>query len=390
MSGQGARPSLLRRLRWLAQGIRMRLRERSPTTLLKYAEVALLGRRASTWCYNFPSHVLVELTTRCNLRCVWCNQADDDWRERHGDREFDYEAFLRLLPQLKGAKVIQLYNIGEPLMYPRIFEAIAEARKVIPHVRITTNGTLLTEEKSRQLAQAGLTQLNVSIDGTDRATFERVRGIPLEKIERNLDAFCRLTKIPVQLWTVISEANLDSLERLPDYATRWPNARHLHFQMVNGFALTDRAGTPWVSSAERFDMFRERILARCDALGIESNIAHLKYYPPGTLARRRDGTCRALFTEQVSINHAGAITPCCGFSSFSLDEVLSKGFRAAWNGPAVRAWRRRMLDRDYGPYCENWCGFKKVRDADALDAPVAAGTIAAGTSSAGTAAAGRP
>jgi MoaA/NifB/PqqE/SkfB family radical SAM enzyme len=342
----------------------MRLQDRHFLALVKNAEIALLGRRASTYCYNFPSHIKIEVTTHCNLRCVWCNQADPEWLKKQGNRHFDHEAFLKLLPQLRGGRVLILNNIGEPLMYPHLFDAITAARKVVPQVRITTNAVLLNEERSRKLQEAGLTQINVSIDGTDPETFARVRGTSLTKIEQNLDEFCRLTNIPIHIWAVVSETNIRSLETLPDWATRFSNIEHLRFHLVGGFAYIENAKTPWVSSAEKFERFREKVLSRCEALGLETNLTHMSYYAPGVLKREHKGICQAPFTEQVSINREGSITPCCAMQSLSLEDVLSQGFRKAWNGPNMRRWRRMMLNQDYGPYCEDWCGFKKTRSQD--------------------------
>ena len=178
----------LKRLRRKVRGTLLRLEDRKLTSMLKLAEVRLLKKNAWTYCYNFPSHVLIELTAKCNLRCVWCQQSDADWRKRNWS-QMELDDVRRVLPSLEGAKVLLLYNIGEPLVYKGIFEAIREARKYIPQVRITTNGVLLTREKSQQLEDVGLTQLNVSIDSPDPEIFKRIRGTDLGKIVDNLKVF---------------------------------------------------------------------------------------------------------------------------------------------------------------------------------------------------------
>jgi len=56
-------------------------------------------------------------------------------------------------------------GIGEPLFHPRTVEWVAQAKAAGARVELITNGTLLTEKRSRQLIDAGLDLLWVSIDG---------------------------------------------------------------------------------------------------------------------------------------------------------------------------------------------------------------------------------
>ena len=207
-------------LYWKARlkALTMRMENRHPLEILKYIELRLLGRRASTYCLHHPSHVLVELTTKCNLRCRWCNQSKPEWRREYGNLELPFEAVEEIIPKLRGAKVILLYNIGEPLLYGRLFDAIQLAKRHIPHVRITTNAMLLDRDKARELKRAGLTRLHVSVDSPVPSVQETIRrGSKLSTIEKNIAEFA-FTGIPVHIWTVISDANAETLARLPDWA----------------------------------------------------------------------------------------------------------------------------------------------------------------------------
>ena len=52
---------------------------------------------------------------------------------------------------------------GEPLLHPRIFDIIRMAKKYGFHVTITTNGTLLNRTRARQIIEAGLDTIHVSL-----------------------------------------------------------------------------------------------------------------------------------------------------------------------------------------------------------------------------------
>ncbi|MEW6042310.1 MAG: radical SAM protein [Elusimicrobiota bacterium] len=349
---------LFNKIRKKINAILLRVEDRNFLTLIKLLEIKLLGKYASTYCYNFPSHVLIEVTTRCNLQCPWCQQSEPSFRKENYT-DIPFEKVLNMLPHLKGVNVLLLYNIGEPLLYPHLFEVIREAKKIIPQVRITTNGVLLTEENILKLKNAGLTQLNVSIDSPDPDIFFKIRGVELGRIRDNIEHFCNLTDIPLHIWSVISNQTVHSLKMLPEFAASLKNCRQLYFQLVRGFQLNDKAGMPIALTEHQFNDLKQTILEKCTIYGLRSNLEYIRFYPPGFFNKEAKGICPALFTTLIAINNRGYINPCCSYRSKSLDSVIEIGFKEAWNGAKVRKWRRLMLEQKYPEFCSNWCGYLK-------------------------------
>jgi len=339
----------------------IRTQNRHILELVKFAELETLGRFASTYCYHHPSHVQIELTTRCNLRCQWCNQSNAAWQEKFGNRDMPFELFEKIIHQLKGSRVVLLYNIGEPLLYKNLFKAIRLARNYIPEVRITSNTTMLTEEKARQLEEAGLTCLNVSIDSPRPELMKKIRGVDLGQVEEKLTMFGRTCSIPIETWTVISQANVEDLKGLPDWASRFPAIKGLYFQLQNGVEQGHRIGLPALNSKEQFKELQEIVGGRCESLGLKTNIRSLPYYSEGFHHKAAHGICKAPFTQLVAINVEGHLAPCCSYATICLGDVGKEGFRNVWNGPRMRAWRKNMLTQHYCAYCSEWCGFKGVQ-----------------------------
>ncbi len=341
------------------QNILTRIKGRNPLELLKFAEIELLGRHASTYCLHHPSHMQIELTTRCNLRCGYCNQSDKAWQKAYGHQDMPFEMLEKILPQLKGSRVLLLYNIGEPLLYKRIFDAIKLAKQYIPEVRLTSNGLLWTREIAEKLEEAGLTQLNVSIDSPDPEVMQRNRGADLKKIEENLRLFGDACRIPVETWSVINNIDADSLEQLPDWASQFPAIKSLYFQLQNGVDSCNEAGIPALISEKRFRQLQKKVSQRCEELGLNTNINALPFYLEGYHERAAEGICKAPFTQLTVINVEGQLTPCCSYGTYGLGNVVEKGFRNVWNGQAMRSWRNDMLNQNYCAYCSNWCGYKE-------------------------------
>jgi len=92
--------------------------------------------------YEWPRHIFIETTSKCNLTCEYCP------REKRDD-QMPYEVFQEIIEEAShyGPRSFSLHLFGEPLLYPRIIEAIRYIKnKNKRHtVLLTTNGTLLNK-----------------------------------------------------------------------------------------------------------------------------------------------------------------------------------------------------------------------------------------------------
>lgn len=103
-------------------------------------------------CYPRPIREIhvVELTTRCNLRCKYCPSPQK--LRPHEDMAWEtYEQTLRFIKKLCDAGTqgeVALTGIGEPTLHPRFVEAVAALREALGperQITISTNGLLFTE-----------------------------------------------------------------------------------------------------------------------------------------------------------------------------------------------------------------------------------------------------
>lgn len=145
-----------------------------PSDALRY------GRRAS----DLPSHLLQfssdkkpvvvwNVTRTCNLKCIHC-YAHAVRRSR--ERELSTEEGLALMDDLAefGVPVILLSG-GEPLMRKDVVELARYAVDKGMRAVISTNGTLISKAKARELREVGLSYVGVSLDGL-KPVNDRFRG----------------------------------------------------------------------------------------------------------------------------------------------------------------------------------------------------------------------
>lgn len=123
---------------------------------------------------RFPIHLDIELNSHCNLRCIMCFQSFAP----PAKGLMSWKLYTKLIDEgaKKGLRAIKLQYRGEPLLYPKIVEAVEYAKKKgIIDVMFNTNANLLTEDMSQKLIKAGLDKLICSVDGYNKQFYEKIR-----------------------------------------------------------------------------------------------------------------------------------------------------------------------------------------------------------------------
>ncbi|MGC2398791.1 MAG: radical SAM protein [Acidobacteriaceae bacterium] len=107
---------------------------------------------------GIPLSVHIDITYRCNERCVHCYLDHDD----HG--EMTTEEIFHVLTQLSDAGVFFLVlSGGEVLMRRDFFEIVERARQLLFNVKVKTNGVMIHEKEAARLRQLGVEQVQISV-----------------------------------------------------------------------------------------------------------------------------------------------------------------------------------------------------------------------------------
>lgn len=141
---------------------------------LRYSEEAR-GKRTGTHGDRGPV-VVWSVTRTCNLNCVHC-YSNSEAKAYNG--ELNTNEALGLIDQLAEAKVpVILFSGGEPLIRPDILQLAEKAISLGIRVTFSTNGTLITEEKARQMKELGISYVGISLDGIGAVhdEFRRKKG----------------------------------------------------------------------------------------------------------------------------------------------------------------------------------------------------------------------
>lgn len=143
---------------------------------------------------GWPQEAIIEVSARCNLRCVMCPISYDPRYQPGSGRPalLTPQLFERLRPLFPTLLRADLFGLGEPVLNPHLTDFIGELHAAGVEVRFTTNATLIDDERAEAFARAGADSISVSIDGASAGTYETIRrGGRFEGVLRGLEALCR-------------------------------------------------------------------------------------------------------------------------------------------------------------------------------------------------------
>ena len=159
----------------------------------------------------------ISVTDRCNFRCTYCMPEEGmQWLPREDILTFEeIERLARLLVERHGIESIRLTG-GEPTVRAHLPVLVEKLAKLPVDLALTTNGATL-RLVAHDLAAAGLTRINVSLDTFDRDRFRAItRRDELHKVLDGIDAALEAGLRPVKVNAVMMRGVND--DELLDFA----------------------------------------------------------------------------------------------------------------------------------------------------------------------------
>jgi MoaA/NifB/PqqE/SkfB family radical SAM enzyme len=228
---------------------------------------------------DLPIWAQLNITWKCNLDCAYCSEYDNSK---------DHVPYEDLIPRIDKIKELGTLHTdligGEPLLHPDLLRLM---RYVTHHhgmtTGMTTNGFLLTEEKLKELMDAGMGRIQMSVDGLTPKP-----GTPksLKTLRKKIEMVAR-HPIWFRVNTVICDQTVDEVEEVAKLCFDLGVA--INFSVVHDHGRLKR--TP---NTERF-LDRVRWLKNQKASGraISTPFYLIEYYERALNGRPMDWTCQA-------------------------------------------------------------------------------------------------
>jgi heme b synthase len=287
-----------------------------------------------------------EITRNCNLNCVHCRAAATLGPY---EGELDTTACLNLLDQIAevGDPIVILTG-GEPLLRDDIFEVAAHGTAMGLRMVMAPNGTLITPESARKMAESGIKRISVSIDGSTSGVHDAFR-----KMEGSFDAAmrgARLAKeagIEFQVNTTITQANLDQIPKIQELAVEMGAVAHHIFLLVptgRGKYLLDQEIT-----AQEYESTLNWFYDQRGHTPMQLKATCAPHYYRILRQRAKEDGEKVTFqshgldavtrgclggTGFCFISHRGIVQPC-GFLDVNSGDVTQDSFANIWNNSKV-------------------------------------------------------
>lgn len=149
----------------------------------------------------------IELTSRCNERCVHCYIPQND-----GNQHMDSDLLWSVLDQCRDIGINQIIlSGGEPMLHPDFWKVIEHANWNNCRVRVFSNLTLLDDNMANELKKWKVHEVQASLYSVEPAIHDAVTRLPgsCEKTKRGIETLHE-KGVPVFVSCPITKINKDS------------------------------------------------------------------------------------------------------------------------------------------------------------------------------------
>ena len=330
----------------------------NPLTGLHDKKYLMIIDEETGYARSKPQILSLEVTSMCNLRCIMCGFHSVHMKERRTGRHMPFELFEKSLRFAESAELVALCGGGEPLMNPDLPGMIERMTDLDVRTVITTNGILLTPECTGKLIEAGLTYMEISVDGT--RSYERIRGVPYDTLHRNLLDLCRIREKKNSKTPIIDlsyTAMKDTLGELPDIVRLGTEigAREIRVQplqicfasLLDQNVYLDREGTM---------RHIENAKAVAEEIGMDMKVRRLALFEDERYGD--DGRANELFRRyhclepfnSLMMLADGEIQVCCAGIRLSKN-LRDNDLDAIWNCEEMRELRLELIGGRFRERC---------------------------------------
>lgn len=252
-----------------------------------------------------PYLINSEPTNHCNLRCPFCPTGKMDSRQRGFAQIELYEKIFKQIG--KYSYLITLHGWGEPLLNRNLVEVIklAHANKIFTVV--TSNGSLLNKEISREIIRSKLDYLILSVDGISEESYKkyRIRG-QFEEVLNNIKELISLKK--------------EMRSSTPFIEWQFIVFRHNEHEIQSAKLLAAELGVDHI------------VFMPAYTEDSSFNSTNKKYHLPKSSPLSARSDCRHLWST-FTFHWNGTAVPCCYDypEKISYGDIMAEDFKQIWN-----------------------------------------------------------
>ena len=241
------------------------------------------------------------LTSRCNLRCVYCHHEGD---VAHKDEiSCEMAATVARAATDLGMRSVK-FTGGEPLIRQDLEDLLSQMPEGLD-LSLTTNGIFLAD-RAMSLAEAGLDRVNISLDSLKPETYRSITGGKEGDLDRVIDGIESAKNaglLPIKLNVVMLRENEDEIPELIDFSRN----RGAILQLIELMDLNALGISGDIEAVER------RLQACADRVVTREMHRRKKYFLDGAeveVVRPMDNTEFCANCTRIRVTSDGKLKPC--------------------------------------------------------------------------------
>lgn len=308
---------------------------------------------------NGPPIVGWEITAQCNLSCPHCYSA----AAKRPHDELTMEECRQTIEAMSRIGVGMIgWTGGEPLLCEELEELMIYAGERNIKSSITTNGVLLDEARILSLKKAGISSIQISIDGATPEVHHRMRLTTDEEFSKIIEAIHLSKKHNIKLFiaTLVGQENLDDAREMIEMVRRegLERIRFCGFTPVGrgkGSKIKDR-----LAFNERMrDLYNFALEAQLDGMVMPMFDPPFGPVPPGFDFHE----CIA-GKETFYLKSNGDVFPCTSLlnKEFRVGNIRQRPLEEIWNDPAIETIADFPREKIEG-HCRDCDNFSRCRGA---------------------------
>ena len=306
---------------------------------------------------QFPVLSEIALTYRCNLKCRFCYAGCNSTKNLIRDnKEMSVAQVKKILWKLfYQAKVPSVsFTGGEPLLVPMLPRLVRFAKGLGMRVNLITNGTLITGEIARILADSGLDSAQVSLEGVTPAAHDAIVQCP-GAFQKTVAAVELLKEkgIRTHTNTTITGENLRECHAMPEFVKNILKNERFSMNLV----IPTGSGALYPSVPVKYSEigpYLEAIIENSRVQGVE-----FMWYSPipmcmfnsilHNLGNKGCSACDGL----ISVAPNGDVLPCASYAD-PVGNLLKQDFNAIWQSVRAARYREKSLAHSGCKTCDQF------------------------------------
>lgn len=251
-----------------------------------------------------PLWLLLELTYRCPLHCVYCSNPTEF---AHTGDELGTDDWIRVLREARALGAVQLgLSGGEPLLRDDLEQIVSEAHALGFYINLITSGVGLNESRIGALKAAGLDHIQLSFQDSTRKMNDFLSSTRTFDLKSQVAALIKRYDYPMVLNVVLHRHNIDHVEQILDMAQQM-GAEYVEL------ANTQYYGWAWLNRAQLMPSREQVRRAEEVTNGFRKRVGdRMKVYfvVPDYFERRPKACMNGLGSVFLTVAPDGIALPC--------------------------------------------------------------------------------